>query len=268
MTERARSLKANLPNFFSFKSANDLIRIGKKNDGGYLLSQSDINKSDVLISLGIGSDWSFEEKFVEKKNIEVFAYDASINQKYFFKEFIKSLILSVLFLRNPKTTIHYLKLFLSYKKFFSQRQNHHITKFVGLNTKNNTYSTLSSILDGKKHKNCFLKIDIEGSEYRLLNTLILNQDQMSGLVLELHDCDLHINVIKKFIQNFNLKLVHIHANNYAPIRLDDSLPLILELTFSKYCKVLSQTYLPHEFDMPNDKNRPEIHLKINPKIKK
>jgi hypothetical protein len=262
MTERARSLEGNLPNFFSFKSANNLIRIGKKNDGGYLVSQSDINMSDVLISLGIGSDWSFEEDFVNKKNIEVFAYDASISQKYFFKEFIKSLILSVLLLKNPKRTIYYLKIFLSYKKFFAQPQNHHIPKFVGLNTNDNTYCTLSSILDDKKYKNCFLKIDIEGSEYRLLNELILNQDQISGLVLELHDCDLHMDVIKTFIQNFNLKLVHIHANNHSPIRLDDSLPLILELTFSKYCKVLNETCLPHKFDMPNDKNRPEINLKI------
>ena len=49
-------LEANLPNFFTFKTANDLIRVGKKNDGGYLVSRSDINMSDVLISLGIGED--------------------------------------------------------------------------------------------------------------------------------------------------------------------------------------------------------------------
>ena len=79
-------LEANLPNFFTFKSANDLIRIGKKNDGGYLVSRSDINMSDVLISLGIGEDWSFEEDLADIKNIEVFSYDASINQKVFFSK--------------------------------------------------------------------------------------------------------------------------------------------------------------------------------------
>jgi hypothetical protein len=255
-------LEANLPNFFTFKSANDLIRIGKKNDGGYLVSRSDINMSDVLISLGIDEDWSFEKDFADIKNIEVFSYDASINQKVFFKKFIKSLLLSVLLLRNPKTTIHYLRIFLNYKKFWGQPQNHHISKFVGINTNASNYCTLSNILSSTKHKNIFLKIDIEGSEYRLLNTLILNQDRISGLVLEFHDCDLHINSITTFIQNFSLQLVHIHANNYAPIRLDDGLPLVLELTFSKYCKVLNETCLPHRFDMPNDENRPEINIKI------
>ena len=65
-----------------------------------------------------------------------------------------------------------------------------------------------------------------------------------------------------FIENFSLQLVHIHANNFAPIRLDDGLPLVLELTFSKYSKVLNETYLPHKFDMSNNKNRPEINIKI------
>ena len=133
---------------------------------------------------------------------------------------------------------------------------------MGINTNTSNYCTLSTILDSTKHKNIFLKIDIEGSEYRLLNTLILNQDRISGLVLEFHDCDLHINSIKSFIENFSLQLVHIHANNCAPIRLDDGLPLVLELTFSKYSKVLNETYLPHKFDMPNDKSRPEINIKI------
>ena len=255
-------LEANLPNFFTFKSANDLIRIGKKNDGGYLVSQSDINMSDVLISLGIGEDWSFEEDFSDIKNVEVFSYDASINQKKIFQLFIKSLILSFLLLRNPKITIHYLRLFFSYKKFWRQPQNHHISKFVGINTNDSNYCTLSTVLGNIKHKNIFLKIDIEGSEYRLLHTLILNQDRISGLVLEFHDCDLHINSIKTFIENFSLQLVHIHANNFAPIKLDDGLPLVLELTFSKYCKVFDETCLPHKFDMPNDKNRPEINIKI------
>ena len=36
-------------NNFLFRSASDLIRIGRENDGGYLVSRSDIDHSDVLI---------------------------------------------------------------------------------------------------------------------------------------------------------------------------------------------------------------------------
>ena len=56
-------MKAHLPNFFSVKQARDLVRIGKKYDGGYLVSQSDIEKSEILIGLGINDDWSFEIDF-------------------------------------------------------------------------------------------------------------------------------------------------------------------------------------------------------------
>ena len=39
-------MKEYLPNFFSVEQATDLVRIGKKYDGGYLVSQSDIEKSE------------------------------------------------------------------------------------------------------------------------------------------------------------------------------------------------------------------------------
>ena len=68
-----------LPNFLKFKQAKDLIRIGKNNDGGYLISEKDLKKSDFLLSLGICDDWSFESDFLEKNNVPLHAYDASLN---------------------------------------------------------------------------------------------------------------------------------------------------------------------------------------------
>ena len=35
-----------LPGSFNFKQAKDLIRVGKDNDGGYLISKKDLLKSD------------------------------------------------------------------------------------------------------------------------------------------------------------------------------------------------------------------------------
>ena len=56
-------IKAYLPKFFFYHTSNSLIRLGKKNDGGYLVSKNDIDKSDLLLSLGIYDDWSFENDF-------------------------------------------------------------------------------------------------------------------------------------------------------------------------------------------------------------
>ena len=253
-------MKAYLPNFFLFKPAIDLIRLGRDNDGGYLVCQSDIVNSDLLISFGIADDWSFEKDFKLKKDIEIYAYDASVNEKVFLKRFIKSLVKFY----NPFLAIQSFNTLLDYLRFFSEHKIHHIKKFVGLNSNNNIdfHCTLSKILDDIQYENIFLKIDVEGSEYRFLETLISNQSRISGLVIEMHDCDVHLKKIENFIMNFQLNLVHIHANNHGEVRLEDGLPLCLELTFSKYCKLGEKPILPNTLDMPNNKDNAEINLII------
>lgn len=248
-----------LPKGFLYKSASDLVRIGRDNDGGYLVSKSDIEKSDVLIGLGINDDWSFERDFKKIKNVEVFAYDASISQKYFIKQFIKSLAR----VDNPKLALNKIKTISSYRHFFSKSKNYHIQKFVGLETDDKNHCTFEQVLDDIIYDNIFLKIDIEGSEYRFLNDIIANEERITGMVLELHDCDIHLKEIENFIKKLSLKLVHVHANNYAPIRASDGLPLVLELSFSKNCEKFGTPALPHKLDMPNSKRSAEIRLIID-----
>ena len=99
-------MKARLPKFFSIKQATDLVRIGRDYDGGYLVSKSDIKNSDLLLGLGIFDDWSFEEDFVLHNDVEVVAYDASINLRFWLKQAIIQTI------KNPFN-------FYAFKKFFS-----------------------------------------------------------------------------------------------------------------------------------------------------
>lgn len=252
-------MKAYLPSFFSFKQAQDLVRIGRKHDGGYLVSQADIDQTQTLIGLGIKNDWSFEQDFSRQKKISVVAYDASINKRYFFKQLIKS----VFRIDNLKIFTYWLKVFVGYKKFFSQSSVSHVQKFVGLNSSSKLHCTFSDTLKKIDNKKIFLKIDIEGSEYRFLNEIVSNEDKFTGVVIEFHDCDIHLDTIKSFINDFKLNLVHIHANNNSPLRLDDGLPIVLELTFSKNAKTADDISLPHELDMPNNKKFSEYELLIS-----
>ena len=132
-----------------------------------------------------------------------------------------------------------------------------------MNSESDIHCTFLEVLYKKNHKNIFLKIDVESSEYRFLDDILKYQDRIAGMVIELHDCDIHLKKIKRFINKFKLSLVHIHANNYAPIRSDDCLPLVLELTFSKYAKLSNSCKLPHKLDMPNNKNVSEIKLLVS-----
>jgi hypothetical protein len=256
-------MKAIIPKFFHYYTGNDLIRVGRIHDGGYLISKADIDKSDLLISLGISDDWSFERDFIKYKKVPLFAYDYSISKKHF----LKNIIISTLkiykindLLSWPRNIFHSIKLFFSYLTFFTGNKKH-IKKFVALDTKGVNLS-ICQIFDTLKSSNIFLKIDIEGSEYRILDTLSEYSNSLTGMAIEFHDCDLHLDKIKKFIKNINLNLVHIHANNFGDIATRDKLPLTLELTFSKNSKPLNKTMLPHELDMPNDKLKKEINIEI------
>ena len=250
---------ANLPNDFSHKTATDLIRVGRHNDGGYLVSISDIDKTKVLIGLGINDDWSFEKDFTNLKNVEVLAYDASISQVIFIKRFIKSLITFY----KPRSVYRSLRTILSYRNFFRKKSNNHFKKFVGLDVDSSHHCTFKEVLDQVSHDDIYFKIDIEGSEYRFLDEIVANESRICGMVIEFHDCDIHLQSIQEFIRKFSLRLVHVHANNCAPIRATDKLPLVLELTFSRYCEELDVGSLPHELDMPNNKRLSEIQLTID-----
>lgn len=249
-------MKGILPSFLKFKSASDLVRIGRDFDGGYLISKSDLNASECLIGMGINDDWSFESEFLKNKEIPLLAYDASISKTIFFKKIIKSIFR----IDNPRLLLHWIRVYFAYKKFFVGNRQH-IKKFVGLNA-SGAHCSMDEIFSKTDSKKLFLKIDIDSSEYRILETLIKNKERICGIAIEFHDCDTRINEIKHFVEKIGLKLIHVHANNWAPIRTEDSLPTVLELTFSKHAKVINQSYLPHKYDMPCNKLSNEINLEF------
>ena len=85
-----------------------------------------------------------------------------------------------------------------------------------------------------------------------------------GLVIEFHDHDLHKEIIKKFIKSLKLTLVHIHANNFAPLDLNGD-PTVFELTFDRHPIKLNNknVQLPNKFDMPNKHDGKNIKLNFN-----
>jgi len=141
----------------------------------------------------------------------------------------------------------------------------HVEKFVGFDSieclpRNNYFIHLSEIINNLDKKNVFFKIDVEGSEYRFLKTLLEYSKKISGCVIEFHDCDLNLEKIEAFVDSFDLNLVHVHANNFAPICQKTKLPLVLEFTFSKNGKNEKILAMPHAFDMPNNPKVGEIEI--------
>ena len=226
--------------------SSGLIRFGQGNDGGYLVESLDVCKSDCLISLGISNDWSFEKDFCARNDCPVFAYDGSISANHFLKNAIKT----ARFPSRWRAAGDLFGTWRDYRAFFRGKRRH-FEKFVGLPSHGSV--TLDAIVDQIRRESLnqpFLKIDIEGSEYRIMDELLAAGNITTGLAIEIHDCDLHITRIVDFVNAYPLALVHIHANNFSPIS-EEGIPLSLELTFSSSCNSTEKAELPNPLDLPN-----------------
>jgi FkbM family methyltransferase len=238
-----------LPKEFNPKFLFDLLRIGRNNDGGYLVEKNSIKNSKTLISFGISNDWSFEASFKSINNVKIFAYDHTLNN-YFWS-------------RQPKD------LFMLFNNFFkNENGNYFINKKISkVGIKHHESLSLEipdifSSLELKGQPPYFLKIDIEGSEYRILDDLVKFSNNIEGIVIEFHQADLHLERIINFIKNINLQLCHVHANNFQ--NCDKfGVPTTLELTFSKNPSKLNGEFIsPHLLDQKNNPNNEEIVIKF------
>jgi len=238
-----------LDKFFKPIANYELVRIGRSNDGGYLIGKNSINSSKYLISMGLDLDWSFEEEFIKKNDkINIICFDDNLDKKFIFKKIIIQIIL-IIFNRNLKYLISLIKNFINFDLF---------VKKVEYKKKKINYGDVLKIQNDIN--NLFFKIDIEGSEYRILDELIKIKNKITGLVIEFHDVDLHLSKIESFINNIELKLIHIHPNNFGGLDKFGN-PNLLELTFEKEPVILKETNsLPHRHDMKNNPDADDITL--------
>ena len=244
-----------LPCFLNPELSNNLTRLGKDNDGGYLVNKQDVEDSSHLVSFGICDDWSFEKQFLKVKDIPLVAFDGSLTNRFWLKKSILSLFSGKVF--------NILK-YICFKSFFSKKNKKFVRSFVGLKQHPSfvAFKDALEYIGGVKGKKVFFKIDIEGWEYRILEDIMAVSENISGMVIEFHDIDLHIERLENFVNSFPLNIIHVHANNYGPIA-ENKLPHTIEITFSSLSSNLPGfVNMPHALDQPNDPGRPEYKISI------
>jgi hypothetical protein len=244
---------AYLPDSLKPSGYKDLLRLGRQLDGGYIVSKHDINNCDLLMSFGIYDDWSFEEAFQNITNVPVYAYDGSVSTKLFLKLAYKAFF----GFTGRKSTFHWLRTALKFYLFYS-RKNIHKSLFVSPIGPNNI--SFNDAINATNHNLIYLKIDIEGGEYRILDSIIENRDRIVGLVIEFHDVDLHIEKILNFTRNLKMNIVHVHANNSAGISGFDNIPVVLEITYGTSIPQSIFPALPNFLDCPNDPALEDIKI--------
>ena len=246
-----------LPKRFKPAGTFELIRLGGDHDGGYLVDPKSIQESSSLLALGIGRNWSCEEDFIEKKRVKVHAYDYSIASSYWIKHFFKRL-LSILIGRFT-APFKAIRLYLEFKEFFKS----HATLFLEkIGTAPGCDTNLNQAMERLDDAPIFLKVDIEGYEYQILDEIVACSDRLSGLVIEFHLVSKNKEKIEKFLTEIKLELIHIHPNNN---RLDDEGdPKAIELSFSRSpIKVGNRFMHPHELDQDNVPRKEAVDLRFS-----
>ena len=239
-----------MDNLILYKAPFTKQRIGKPNDGGYVIVNLP-GEYDLFISGGISNDISFEESFLTLfPEVTCYAFDGTV----------KSM---------PPTTKN--------------------INFVRKNLGNANSESLTDLHEYMKDSSdIFVKMDIEGHEFRVMPTIIESGyiKKIKQLVIEIHspgDIHLHPDYFKGLADinndtmfgmlgklNETHTLVHFHANNGCKIQAigDIWLPHVFELTFVRNEfvaeKVRNTEDLPTELDMKNIPSKPDYTLSGHP----
>jgi len=219
---------------------DDQIRLGRNFDGGYVVNKKAIKNAN-LISLGINDDWSFEEDYDKYTSKKIFMYDGSVNLNLFKRNYLKAIleifslkcILKIIIKREFfKDVISKYQIYKSFKIFTAKENVEFYSSYVS--NMPNAVKLDKLILDNlKENEKCYLKIDIEGHEYRIIDDIIKNQNLISGMVIEFHDIDIMIDLFTDIINKLKDKfyITHIHANNNSFYSVNIDNLVLYEITF-------------------------------------
>ena len=217
---------------------HDLVRIGSKFDGGYLVP-NDIDGIAACFSPGVADDSAFELQLAER-GISCFMADASVSA--------------------PS---------VAHPQFDFEK------KFLGGKDKGKRI-TLNSWVSSKfpdNTKDLILQMDIEGAEYATLAAApaeLLSRFRI--MIIEFHGLHrlIHpgfsgawLDMTNKLLQSF--EVAHIHVNNCCPVLAIEEyeLPHVMEFTFLRKDRVKTSNrklQFPHPLDAPNLEDRLDIQL--------
>lgn len=238
---------------YDIKNGNNnvnFIRFGKSFDGGYVVPTIALEKTDALLGYGIADDISFEEQFSARYNKPSYGFDCGI---------------SAIEIKNE--LCHFIPECIATDKllYFNQASSKNISTF------NQQLRILNLI--GKK---LFIKMDIEGAEYEAIPEILQNAQNITSIVMELHNLNEVLNLEKAMhlLSEINkyFYLVHVHGNNCVRKGFDiknvqGKLPDLLELTYInknlvENAKISANQKHPAELDMPNCPNKPDLQFEI------
>jgi hypothetical protein len=241
----------------------DLIRLGRKRDGGYVVNQRALNAATVLLTFGISTDWSFEADWFKSRNhrpVYLEAYDYSVDLKSFLSRSLQSFRAVFSTKRKWKTFLfglHFLRVAIKFKLFFQPP----FKKFYRLGVSGtpqpgfiNLDTVFSQMPIPPTANSVILKMDIEGAEYGIIQDILKFRSYLAMLIIEFHDLEENGPAMERAIQileQMGYVITHVHPNNGGGVIPSTGLPKLLEMTFAK-----SSWFTKDELYGPNNRHYP------------
>lgn len=175
----------------------NLVRLGGKMDGGYLVPRTAIDHAQGLLSFGLGDDFSFDQDWhALKPQDPIHMYDASVS--------FENLQIRV----NPAVRGH-IDLRSEYQEFF-QGNRQHWPEYI-------EPSNFAQALDRIGVDQVFVKMDIEGAEYPLIDLFVEHHSRIVGIAMEWHHCANRNPKWRAAVDKLNehYAIVHMHGNNHV-----------------------------------------------------
>src|SRR5262249_30620644 len=156
-----------------------------------------IRSAKHLLSFGVATNWDFErDALVVNPALTVEAFDHSIGARRFAEMAMRSAVsaplrLAVADVRGAVSSYRRVRTAIDYFRFFSGAARH-TPKRVWYNGDRDSVP-IADIVEAvrtSRRAPAFAKIDIEGSEYRILPWIAESADLFTGMVIEFHDTDI------------------------------------------------------------------------------
>lgn len=252
----------------------DLIRIGNAGDGGYVIPAHSLDGVEHLISIGISSDWTFEDEAARRSpEIRIDGYDRTSGSLVFLFYGGRDL---VSLMRGKKTKKFFKRILkwlkLSYKfRLFWRRKHSFNRKWVMLSKESHKEIDLESVFARVPQSSILaIKMDIEGNEYAMsqivLKEIAQRANRIQLIVMEFHNTITMRQQFLEYVESISklLPIVHIHGNNFGQIGLD-GFPEVVEITFAAQRFVSDEKTLefPHHLDSPCNPTEPDIAFSFN-----
>lgn len=172
----------------NIKKRVDISKSWHGNDyGGFFVADNYLTKDSVVYSFGVGEDISFDESLISKYGCSVYAFDPTPRSIQWITK------------NNTPSLLHFFPYGLDDKtgivEFLLPKNDNHVSGSVIDQLNVDKYKKvkvpmkcLTDIVQDLKHNKIdVLKMDIEGSEYKVLDSILAAPVNIKQILIEIHE---------------------------------------------------------------------------------